>query len=301
MKKCRVVIPLPYKSVTTFEGPIWYFDAGVYLDTISDDDFGAFLRDVEAEHYRAVIAKDTICIYLTELTTKDTEAAVKQIAGELKFVLNVFSAGTPVVLPFAVILDAGTLTSSTSVKQIFDIEAVVNPHVIKSQTYRIKPTSEPETISKLYRVVHQCCSTSPEILFSLERFNSCLTRPDIQDRIVDVTIALESLIGSRDELRFKFSLYNSHTAEDEPTRRVDAFNLFQRLYDVRSAIVHGDIKSRERKKNLQEVERDWTQVVRLATASLSYFLLYRYGHPKREDWDQHLKDLVFGRTRRIVN
>jgi hypothetical protein len=281
--------------VTTLKGPAWYFDEGVYLETIYDEDYGAIQRD-GPEEYKSNITINTKCIYISDPSFDNLDSFSKRIAIKLKFVLNNFSTGTPVVLPYAALL--GT-SGKARILQTADIEAVANLHTLKKQSYRIKPKADRETISTYYKVVSKTCDNNPTLFFTLERFNSCLTRSEIFDRIVDVTISLESLISGTQELRHRFALYNSFIAESEVQPRLDAFDLFVALYDARSGIVHGDVSSKDKEKLLTRVRNNWDEILRLATASINYHLLFLYERNKAE-WDRHLKHLVFGRDSRIV-
>jgi hypothetical protein len=259
----RLMMPLPHKKVTTFRGPTWYFDEGVFLDTIYDEDYGAFHRDGLDEYYKTSIDIRTTCLYLNDPDFDDLVTYSKRIATQIKFVLNNFAAGTPVVLPYAALIQ---VSGKARVLDIVDIEAVANPHAIRRQTYKLRPASDRETISNYYKVVNKCCQDHPTLLFALERFNSGLTRHEILDRIVDVTISLESLISGTQELTYRFALHNSLIAESKPEARRDAFDLLHNLYIVRSGIVHGDIASKDKEKALKAVVENWEKTLRLASS-----------------------------------
>lgn len=120
------------------------------------------------------------------------------------------------------------------------------------------------------------------------------------DKIVDITISMESLIEGRDELRYKFSLYNSVVSESEAGERLKAFGLLQNLYDARSAIVHGDVESNDNKKAIDKTKENWAEIVRLAKATINYYLIF-LGVRKKSEWNSHLKNLVFGLDKRLID
>jgi hypothetical protein len=73
----------------------------------------------------------------------------------------------------------------------------------------------------------------------LRRFNNSYNRFSIEDKIIDLTIALEStvLFNIKDELRYRIALRGARLISSKmpPT---STFNSLQILYDLRSKIVH---------------------------------------------------------------
>ncbi len=297
MPATRLVMPLLHKKVITLRGPTWYFDEGVFLDTIYDEDYGAFQRDDLHQYYKTWIDIRTTCLYINDPAFQNLNNYSKRIATQIKFVLNNYAAEAPVVLPYAALIQIGS--RKAHIIDIVDIEAVSNPHTIRYQTYKIKSGSNRSSISNHYKIVSNCCNDHFPIVFALERFNSALTRHDLHDKIVDITISLESLISGTQELTYKFALHNSMIAESSPEARSNAFDLLKDLYIARSGIVHGDIGSRDKDKCIKEVMENWEKVVRIAKAALNYYLIFL--HEKgRSYWDLHLKNLVFGLETRLV-
>ncbi len=297
MNSRHIIIPLLYQTVSTFQDPVWFLDDSIFITVMRDEDYGAFVRDLEDEFYKSSIGPATRCIYVEPPKHKDLPTYVRTLAIALKFVLNHFSVSTPVVLPFAVLFSVST--TEHKVEELFDIEAVANLHYFKKQTYHTKPDLESESVTKFFGVVKGCCETHPEIAFTVDRFNSCLTRHNLFDRIVDITICLEALIGANQELSYKFALYHSFLVCSKPTERAQAFELFSKLYSARSAIVHGSVNSNSSKKSLAYIEKNWDKILRLARTSLVYYLLFKV-YPQEESWEEHLKELVFGTGKRIV-
>jgi hypothetical protein len=81
--------------------------------------------------------------------------------------------------------------------------------------------------------------------FSIHRFNLAFERGLLDDRIVDLVIAAESLLLSdlgrmdRGEHRFRVALRAAKFIEHPSYGERDVFRVMRRAYDVRSAIVHG--------------------------------------------------------------
>ncbi len=81
--------------------------------------------------------------------------------------------------------------------------------------------------------------------FSIHRFNLAFDRGLLDDRIVDLVIAAESLflgdldVPERGELRFRFALRAAKFIEHPVYGERELFRVMRRAYDARSAIVHG--------------------------------------------------------------
>ena len=293
MSDKRLLMPLLNESVTGFEDPACYLRDRMYVDTIYIEDFGAFFSDVNDE-YKDGLTRDTKCIYVENPVFDSFLEYAKNTAIKVKYALNFFAGGYPIILPYAYLLSPGDNKRSSSILEIADIEAVANLHKFKTQEYVVN--TDREKLSNFYKVIDQACENHPAALFTLDRFNSCLMRAEEIDRIVDACISLESLINGNQELTFRFSLYHSLIAEPVTEKRANAFDSFKNLYSARSSIVHGDI----RKKDLDKVRSNWKSTMHLAMASLNYYLAYLFDKPVKE-WDIHLRNLALGIEQRIID
>ena len=81
---------------------------------------------------------------------------------------------------------------------------------------------------------------------ALRRFNIAFKREQLDDRIVDLMIAAESLFlsdsgdpGVRGEQRFRLALRAAKFVESQRYASRQVFDLMRRAYDIRSQIVHG--------------------------------------------------------------
>lgn len=290
----RIVMPLLNKKVTTFKGHPWYFDDKTFLGSIYVEDHGAFFSKAD-DRYTGDIKIDTKCIYVDDPNFTDFNAFARITSAKVKFALNNFSSDAPVLLPYAALLSVNDKTRKSRVTEVVDLEAVANLHDLRKQPYKVRSGSTSESISGLYKVIDNACDKNSAAIFTLERFNSCLTRADILDQIVDASICLESLISGNAELSFRFALYHSFIAEEEPTKRAAAFDHFKNLYAARSGVVHGDIK----KKVMEKVTDNWPELLRLTRASINYYLLFLFVKDFKE-WDEHLRRLVLGLDKSIT-
>jgi len=288
MASQRIVMPLLNKKVTTFKGPPWYFDDKTFLGTIYVEDHGAFFTKGD-DRYSGDIKIDTKCICVDDPEFDDFNTFAKTTSAKLKFALNNFASSGPVLLAYAALMNVNAKTRKSRVTEIVDLEAVPNLHEIRKQTYKVRAGSNSEGVSGLYKVLDKACRNSPAAVFTLERFNTCLTRANIHDQIVDASISLESLISGTAELNFRFALYHSFISEPDSNKRAEAFEHFKNLYSARSGVVHGDVKDKVMKK----VTDNWSEVMRLTRASINYYLLFLFLRDPK-DWDEHLRRIVLG-------
>jgi hypothetical protein len=101
----RILMPLSYANVITLDMPVLFLDSSLYLGTIYDEDYTAFLTEIEDDYHRAGVTATTKCIYIDDAPPSQLRIFSKRIATELKFVLNRFGADVPMALPYAVRLD----------------------------------------------------------------------------------------------------------------------------------------------------------------------------------------------------
>lgn len=296
MPDYRIVMPIPLKRVARFEEAPWYLEDAVWIDTIYDEDFAAFHRDELPPYYQASVDIRTTCIYVACDKPVDFPGYAKALATQVEFVLNNFSTGAAIVVPYAVLLH---VAEKSHVVQVADVEPIVNIDAMKSGEHAFREAVDASTVSTFYAIVRDCCRKDASLLFALDRFNSALIRSDPYDQIVDIAISLESLIPGTAELRYRFALNISFVVASTPEQRLEAFELLLALYDARSAIVHGDVLTKSAQVAIQTVEDTWQGLVQLARAALNYHVLFLQAHD-RADWASHLRNLVFAAEARIV-
>lgn len=84
------------------------------------------------------------------------------------------------------------------------------------------------------------CATKSPLTIALERLNQSLRRYAIADRVLDLAIAFESLLGEREgEHRYKISLRAARLTGKDVADRRRRRACIQALYDIRSRVVHG--------------------------------------------------------------
>ena len=105
-------------------------------------------------------------------------------------------------------------------------------------------------VRRIYRAV--VSSQSEVVRLALNRLNGCLTRTDAADAILDGTIGLELLLGDdqNQSLSYKLRLRAAALAvlhADPAYPAAEVASNVKKLYEARSAIVHGRRKKRTKK------------------------------------------------------
>ena len=129
---------------------------------------------------------------------------------------------------------------------------------------------------------------------AINRFSSSYEKRTLADRLVDLMIAMETLLGSQTEVSYKIALRFSCLIYPRGEARAKGFKAVKEVYDKRSAILHGE----SLKKPLNEVDVanfeanvrmliiKVLELCKMGTLPLSTSL-------KRKDWEESLDKLIF--------
>ncbi|NEI10214.1 hypothetical protein GUK34_36090 [Rhizobium leguminosarum] len=132
-----------------------------------------------------------------------------------------------------------------------------------------------EDVRRLYNLI--LGRREERVAIALKRLNSCMTRDDAVDAILDATIGLEVLLGDQENqaLSYKLRLRAGALARLSGTRKpADVVASVKKIYEVRSAIVHG-LKTKKPKKRLLEPEAEPFAAERAAAADMLRFAIDR--------------------------
>ncbi|WP_298938853.1 HEPN domain-containing protein [uncultured Dysgonomonas sp.] len=120
--------------------------------------------------------------------------------------------------------------------------------------------------------------TSEQYSLAIKRLNSATLRKNDEDSIIDITIALESLLtnDSSSEITYRLATRASQICklskfEDYSTKQV--FDLCKKIYNYRSAVVHGDIKRIEKTKKIVSNESKEIEIIKVSIDLLKHVLL----------------------------
>ncbi|MBR1227026.1 hypothetical protein JQ600_19025 [Bradyrhizobium sp. AUGA SZCCT0176] len=140
-------------------------------------------------------------------------------------------------------------------------------------------------VGRIYKAV--VGSSSEAIRLALNRLNGCLTRTDAADAILDGTIGLELLLGDDENQSLSYKLRLRAAAlsilhADPAYPAGEVATKVKRLYEARSAIVHG--RRRKRSKKASEPTDTSNAKERLLASDLLRFVLnVLLTHPQYQD------------------
>lgn len=109
-------------------------------------------------------------------------------------------------------------------------------------TYRLSAEEVPSLRSLWNHLAERSGSASGRLGTAIARFNSTYDRVRPEDRIIDLTIALEALLmtdNDQQELSYRLALRGAALLGDAPDQRERLFRDLKNLYHVRSRLAHG--------------------------------------------------------------
>jgi Apea-like HEPN len=281
----RLIIPFRNGLETKFEVSPWYLSDSIYIREILGDDFGSIYKENQ-ELYTPILSAKSTCLYIDEDFDGSPETLARSVATQVQYVLKTFAA-QPILVSHCALLDI----SGDEPRLAQMIELLSTPFAEIKPCILREDATEKE-LHEWFTVVRTAVNNHDPVHITLSRFNSSLLRSDPLDKIIDLTVAMESLIRSAFEIKFKFALFNSLLSEPNSNKRFERFELLQTLYDARSSVVHGDITKGAQKKIDQVLER-FDQIVAAGQAAINYYLLYLFDKPPAK-WSEHLEKLALG-------
>lgn len=292
----NLLLPLLNRDINIFEGPTLYLSDKVSIEIISTEDYDIILSYAPDE-YKSLFSMKSICIKV-EGVDEDKCVDIARVEGtKIAFLLNYFKGAQPIAISFAAQI---TKSHEIILERIIELPFVSDVRFQRDNDYHIRNNVPREYISQFYQVISKVHEKHPGILMTLDRFNSALYRTVPYDKIIDITISLESLISGTTELRHRFSLYNAWIAEQDLKNRKRCFDLLRSVYDARSAIVHGTLMTeKEHEKKINSVLKNWDDITRVAGKVIAYHLLYLYANDIKK-WYQHQVKLALGIEKRII-
>jgi len=111
----------------------------------------------------------------------------------------------------------------------------------------------------------------------VKRLNAAFVRKNDEDSIIDITIALESLLtnDSTSEIAYRLSVRVTQLCKLSRFRDFEnneIFELCKKIYNYRSAVVHGDIKRIEKTKSLSVVKSQEIKIIELSAELLRHLI-----------------------------
>lgn len=164
----------------------------------------------------------------------------------------------------------------------------------KENEFKLLSGTTPDKINTIFNSSLNSLSKEKSFNITIERYISSIIGTDIYSKIIDIAISLESLFSGSQEIKFRFSIFNSIISTIDVNRRGEVFELMKTLYDARSSIVHGDDV-----KNKKVLEDNWNRIVDIARLAIAYKMNFLDSRPKSE-WSGHLERLAIGIEQRLA-
>ncbi|MCX8530877.1 HEPN domain-containing protein [Chryseobacterium luquanense] len=118
----------------------------------------------------------------------------------------------------------------------------------------------------------------PKYEFAIKKINSVSLRKNDEDSILDITSALESLLtnDSKSEITYRLSIKASQLCKIKSfnnfkTREV--YELCRKIYDYRSAVIHGEVKRIEKTKKITLENFEDLEIIKISFDLLRHCLL----------------------------
>jgi hypothetical protein len=291
----RLIIPLLNSEAIGLDVPTVFLSEYITVKVIDDEDFTALCRDGD-ELYRPLVSPKTMCVYVEEPAEDKIEQLAASLTARVQFTFKTFSASPMLISQAAIIQKEGK--AKPRLIQSIKLSSLTYSDELRNRQFLFNPGINSGQLHDWFTVVNAATEKHDPVHITLSRFNSALIRTDVFDKIIDVTISMESLIKSMQELKFKFALFHAFICEADPERRLELFEHLQTLYDARSSIVHGDTATKGAAKKIQQTIERLDALIGVAQRSISYYLSYLYSN-RSDDWQDHLEGLVLGSQQRI--
>lgn len=200
----------------------------------------------------------------------------------LLFTLNVLGNGCPLSINRAYVIRSLRKTS------LFATRELPSHNHSNAGKFEIEKGTDLALAPSLFSAVSSALQSHPPLRITISRFNSSIGRSAMDDKLIDLCIALESVFQSQTEISFQFALYNSLLSEAETVKRQAIFKTLKKLYTERSNVVHGN-------KDLEDqwVKDNWEDLIRIAKASILRKVEFLNGKT-HEEWKNYLETLALG-------
>lgn len=118
----------------------------------------------------------------------------------------------------------------------------------------------------------------PKYEFATKKLNSASLRKNDEDSILDITSALESLLtnDSKSEITYRLSIRASQLCKIKSFNNFKArevYELCKKIYDYRSAVIHGEVKRIEKTKKITLENTEDLEIIKISFDLLRHCLL----------------------------
>lgn len=246
------------------------------IGTISAEHFGVLRKK-----FKSTSPVDDQKIILIDIDSGDiSDRDIEIKAAAFGFSLNYFMENPGIVINKAFILKRLRVMSAISAH--FIPTAAVS-EATEKQKYRLRPDAKPIDIENIVKYTTKSLSSESSMLLTVNKYNSAMSKTSMEEKIIDISICMESIFPSSTEISFRFALYHAICSTENKEDRYDRFKLLKDLYTARSKIVHGS----DSKKYIKKIEKQWDLICKISAVSIFYKIIYLQAG-EAEDWQKHL-------------
>jgi hypothetical protein len=287
----KIIYPVLAGSFKFLKGPVCYFSDEHHLAQINETDFGIVLTACP-DDYRGALSGRFRCVYY-DADDGISDEKILQNGQLIAFTLNYFSSLDALYFPLAIKIEKLGRKSRALFKLERQSQLLSPPD---SLNYRLMHGTTVAELRKLFSLANAAMKAAPRARLMITRFNSALRRSELEDKIIDLSVALETMLDDNTEISFKLSLYLAFICQqDKPA----AYELFKSFYDVRSRIVHGALHQQRAQRGVEEMGQRLPEVIKLSKAAMLYYFSY-LGQNDPATWGKHCLGLVLGSEQVIV-
>lgn len=287
------LLPILNEKCITFRGPSWWLTDGLQFRSLSEDE-ARLISENSPRGFKHRIEPEQKVIVYSRLSSgryrqirEKHQKLIKDVALCSQVVLNLVADNDPIVIPYGVVISKAF---TARLRDVYEFDVWSDTIALQKKRYRIKDNFDRQEIEALYTITSAALSRRSQLQITLSRFCSALFKSNSEDRIIDLTIALESIVPGGGEFRFRFPFFLSLLVEDDSNEQKVAFEKLRTLYDARSALVHG---SADRGKAINQVTQNWDEYVKYTKQCVLYILQFE-SQNRDVNWKDHLVDLSYG-------
>ncbi len=289
-----VILPIFNESLLISSLPPWAVSEDLFYKELEENEIRLIQEEPSIIFQISEARNDVFLLSLTGIDITDKkkenklEDKIRMDALSLQTVFNLVGQEETMVIPYGIVIEKGQILK---LLYVFDLEQDFLPAKIKP--YRILPNVTSDEIQNLISVTREIIRKDKTLQTTFRRFCSAFRKLNWEDRLIDLTIALESLIPTRTEISFQFAFFLSLMITDDVEERKNIFSKLSDLYTARSGIVHGSGSDRDIKKAIQNSKENWKELVDYSKRCIFYRLEFRIRYPD-QDWKKHIQSLGFG-------
>ncbi len=282
--KYYAILPVLNKRFTTFRGPTWWLSENVQFRTLSEAEQRLISEYTTQEFLK--LQDNWKALIISDLP-KDNEKNVRSIALSVQVAMNLVSAIDPIIFTYGYVVGSAVISQ---IKNEYEFGLWGDSVTLSQQRFKIADGVSKAEVSELYNLTMGSINKTSSLRVTFNRFCSSLVKQNSEDKLIDLSIALESLVPGGGEFKFRFPYFLSLISETSTEERKKNFDLLEDLYDARSGLVHG---SDDRSKQIKNCITNWGKLIQIARKCLFYRIVAENQNPAVV-WKDHLKDLAYG-------